>query len=86
MADRRASERDLRLVVLCAVRAARGRPVRRPAAPAWAADAFDSVSAGAFLASLVAVLVLASAPLMLLGAVGPWAVRLVVGASPTPAA
>jgi spermidine synthase len=79
MADRRASERDLRLVVLAASALLAAVPFAAGPLLSWAADAFDSVSAGAFVTSLVAVLVLASAPLILLGAVGPWSVRLVVG-------
>src|SRR3954471_11812547 len=41
-------------------------------------DALDSVSAGAFLGSLVAVLALVAVPVLLLGAVSPYAVRLSV--------
>jgi spermidine synthase len=43
-----------------------------------AVDALDEVSAGAFLGSLVAVLVLVAIPVLLLGAVSPWALRLAV--------
>ena len=43
-----------------------------------AVDALDEVSAGAFLGSLVAVLVLVAVPVLLLGAVSPWALRLAV--------
>jgi predicted membrane-bound spermidine synthase len=39
-------------------------------------DALDSISAGAFLGSLLAVTVLVAIPVMLLGAVAPWAIRL----------
>ena len=41
-----------------------------------AVDAFDQISAGAFLGSLVAVLVLVAVPVLLLGTVSPWAIRL----------
>ncbi|XAY04563.1 Polyamine aminopropyltransferase [Paraconexibacter sp. AEG42_29] len=41
-------------------------------------EALDSVSAGAFVGSLIGVLVLIAAPVMLLGAVAPYAVRLKV--------
>jgi spermidine synthase len=41
-------------------------------------EALDSVSAGAFVGSLIAVLVLIAAPVLLLGAVAPYAVRLSV--------
>ena len=41
-----------------------------------AVQALDSISAGAFFGSLAAVLVLVAVPILLLGAVSPWAVRL----------
>ena len=41
-----------------------------------AVDALDSVSAGAFLGSLLAVLALVAVPVLLLGAVAPYAIRL----------
>src|SRR3954471_13755195 len=41
-------------------------------------DALDSVSAGAFAGSLLGVLVLIAAPVVLLGAVAPYAIRLAV--------
>jgi spermidine synthase len=40
--------------------------------------ALDSVSAGAFVGSLLAVLVLVAIPVLLLGAVTPWALRLAI--------
>ena len=43
-------------------------------------DALDQVEAGAFAGSLVAVLVLIAAPVLVLGCVAPYAVRLSVGA------
>jgi len=43
-----------------------------------AVGALDQVSAGAFLGSLVAVLALVAVPVLLLGAVTPWALRLAV--------
>ena len=43
-----------------------------------AVDALDSISAGAFFGSLAAVLVLVAVPVLLLGAVSPWAIRLAV--------
>jgi len=43
-----------------------------------AVDALDSISAGAFFGSLVGVLVLVAVPVLLLGAVSPWAIRLAV--------
>ena len=44
-----------------------------------AVEALDEISAGAFFGSLVAVLVLVAVPVLLLGAVSPWALRLAVG-------
>ncbi|MDQ3357152.1 MAG: fused MFS/spermidine synthase, partial [Actinomycetota bacterium] len=41
-----------------------------------AVAALDSIAAGAFFGSLAAVLVLVAVPILLLGAVSPWAVRL----------
>src|SRR3954469_1176884 len=43
-----------------------------------AVDALDAIQAGAFVGSLIAVLVLVAAPVLLLGAVAPYAVRLSV--------
>jgi predicted membrane-bound spermidine synthase len=43
-----------------------------------AVDALDEISAGAFLGSLFAVLVLVAVPVLLLGAVSPYAIRLAV--------
>ena len=43
-----------------------------------AADALDNVSATGFLGSLIAVTVLVAAPVLLLGTVSPWALRLAV--------
>jgi spermidine synthase len=43
-----------------------------------AVEALDEISAGAFVGSLLAVLVLVAVPVLLLGAVSPWAIRLAV--------
>jgi predicted membrane-bound spermidine synthase len=43
-----------------------------------AVDALDEISAGAFVGSLLAVLVLVAVPVLLMGAVSPWAIRLAV--------
>ena len=43
-----------------------------------AVDALDSISAGAFIGSLVGVLGLVAVPVLLLGMVSPWAIRLAV--------
>ncbi|MET0557789.1 MAG: fused MFS/spermidine synthase [Solirubrobacterales bacterium] len=44
----------------------------------FSVDAFDTVSVGGFFGSLFGVLVLVAVPVTLLGAVAPWAARLVV--------
>src|SRR5215211_1320081 len=41
--------------------------------------ALDSIDAGAFFGSLLAVLVLVAVPVLVLGAVSPWAIRIAVG-------
>ena len=41
-----------------------------------AVDALDDISAGAFVGSLLAVLVLVAIPVLLLGTISPWAIRL----------
>jgi spermidine synthase len=43
-----------------------------------AVGALDSISAGAFVGSLIGVLALVAVPILLLGAVSPWALRLAV--------
>ena len=43
-----------------------------------AVDALEDISAGAFVGSLVGVLALVAIPVLLLGAVSPWAIRLAV--------
>ena len=53
-----------------------GMPVYN--AERYIVEAFDSLSAGAFVGSLVAVLVLIALPMLLLGTVAPYAVRLAV--------
>ena len=45
-----------------------------------AVSALDEISAGAFIGSLLGVLVLVAIPVLLLGAVSPWAIRLAVPA------
>src|SRR5215213_3080220 len=41
--------------------------------------ALDSIDAGAFFGSLLAVLLLVAVPVLVLGAVSPWAIRIAVG-------
>ena len=52
--------------------------VRDAAAVHAAANAFDDVSAGAFVASFVGTLLMFALPVTALGAVAPWAIRLAV--------
>lgn len=47
----------------------------------FSVDAFETVSVGGFAGSLFGVLILVAVPVTLLGAAGPWAVRLAVGAT-----
>jgi spermidine synthase len=77
-ADRNPTMRGLCLVALAA--AALLAVVPFAAAPLLdlGVEALDEVSAGAFFGSLIAVLVLVAIPVMLLGAVSPWALRLAV--------
>src|SRR5215216_7215556 len=75
-ADRNPTVRGLcRVALLAATLLALVPFVARPLLDA-AVDALDEVSAGAFLGSLLAVLVLVAIPVLLLGAVSPWALRL----------
>src|SRR5687767_4862588 len=52
--------------------------VAQPSLPI-SVDAFDSIDVGAAIGSLVGVLALVAVPVLLLGAVSPWAIRLSVG-------
>lgn len=78
IADRAPNLRGLCLVVLVAAALLALIPlVSKPLLEA-AVSALDSVSAGAFLGSLLGVLGLLSVPIVLLGTVAPYAVRLTV--------
>jgi spermidine synthase len=78
-ADRHPRLRSLCLVVLAASGLIAAIPfVARPFL-GFSVDAFDTVSVGGFAGSLFGVLVLVAVPVTLLGAAGPWAVRLAVG-------
>jgi spermidine synthase len=79
----RAADRRPRIQPLCVVTL--GAAVLLAAVPFAArplldlgVKALDAVSAGAFLGSLIAVLVLIALPVLLLGMVAPWALRLAV--------
>src|SRR3954468_23274383 len=78
LADRHPSMRPLCALALAASVALAAVPfVARPLLDA-AVVALDRISAGAFLGSLGAILVLVAIPVLLLGAVSPWALRLAV--------
>src|SRR3954469_9326288 len=79
----RLADRDPTLRGLC--RLGVGAPRRRAGGPLvagaflrGAVDALDTIQAGAFVGSLIGVLALVAAPVLLLGAVAPYAVRLSV--------
>jgi spermidine synthase len=77
-ADRRPRQRPLCVVALVAAVLLAIVPfVARPLLDAGV-KALDAVSAGAFLGSVLAVLVLIAVPVLLLGMVAPWALRLAV--------
>jgi spermidine synthase len=76
LADRRPELRGLCLVALVASGLLALVPFVADPLLDVAVDALDSVSAGAFLGSLLAVLALVAVPVLLLGAVAPYAVRL----------
>ena len=77
-ADRRPTLQALCSISLAAAVLLAGVPfVARPLLDAGV-KALDAVSAGAFIGSLLAVLVLIALPVLLLGTVAPWALRLAV--------
>jgi spermidine synthase len=78
LADRHPLRRHMSAVVLVASVGLAAVPfVARPFLDA-AVSALSSISAGAFLGSLLGVLVLVAGPILLLGAVAPYAIRLSV--------
>ena len=80
LADRYPSMRALSWVVLAAAGLLAAVPfVARPFL-GFAVDAFDATSVGGFLGSLMGVLVLVAVPVLLLGTVAPFAIRLSVRA------
>ena len=78
LADRHPDDRRLRLVALTA--AALLGLVPLAAGPFFdiVVGAFDRLDAGAFVGSLIGVLVLLALPLVLLGTITPWALRLAI--------
>lgn len=78
LADRAPSLERLALIVLAAAGLFALVPFVAGPFLRVSVDAFDSLSAGAFVGSLIAVLVLLALPMLLLGAVAPYAIRLAV--------
>jgi spermidine synthase len=76
LADRRPDLRSLCLLALIASGLLALVPFVADPLLDVAVDALDSVSAGAFLGSLLAVLALVAVPVLLLGAVAPYAIKL----------
>ena len=76
LADRHPNMRALCLTALAAAVMLAAVPFAADPLLDVAVDALDEISAGAFLGSLVAVLVLVAVPVLLLGTVSPWAIRL----------
>jgi len=76
LADRHPHMRGLCLLALVAAALLALVPFAADPLLDVAVDALDEISAGAFLGSLVAVLVLVAVPILLLGAVSPYAIRL----------
>jgi spermidine synthase len=78
LADRHPHMRGLCLLALTAAGLLALVPFAADPLLGVAVDALDEISAGAFVGSLLAVLVLVAVPVLLLGAVSPWAIRLSV--------
>jgi spermidine synthase len=77
-ADRHPNERALRLTVLGASGLLALVPLVAGPLLAVSVAAFDRIDAGAFLGSLLGVLALIAVPVLLLGVISPWAIRLAV--------
>jgi len=78
-ADRHPHMRGLCLMVLVAALLIAAVPFAARPFLGFSVDAFDTVSVGGFVGSLLGVLALVAVPVALLGAASPWAVRLAVG-------
>ena len=78
LADRHPHKRGLCLLALVAASLLAIVPFAADPLLDVAVDALDEISAGAFVGSLLAVLVLVAVPVLLLGAVSPYAIRLAV--------
>ncbi|WP_320669682.1 spermidine synthase [Patulibacter defluvii] len=78
-ADRHPEEQRLRLLVLVAAGLIAAIPLVSGPFLHLAVRAFDQIDAGAFVGSMLGMLGLIAVPLVLIGAVSPWALRLAVG-------
>jgi spermidine synthase len=76
LADRHPNMRALCMTALAAALLLAAVPFVADPLLDVAVDALDEISAGAFVGSLLAVLVLVAIPVLLLGTVSPWAIRL----------
>ncbi|HEV7845318.1 MAG TPA: fused MFS/spermidine synthase [Thermoleophilaceae bacterium] len=76
LADRHPNMRALCMTALAAALLLAAVPFVADPLLGVAVDALDQISAGAFVGSLAAVLVLVAIPVLLLGTVSPWAIRL----------
>ena len=76
LADRRPERRSLENLVLVGAALLAVVPFIAHPFLSLSVEAFDTLSVGAFAASLFGTLMLVAVPLMLLGAVSPWATRL----------
>src|SRR4051794_15636811 len=76
MADRRPRRPALAALVLLASALLAAVPLGAHPFLSLSVHAFDDLSVGAFFSSLFGVLVLVAVPVLLLGAVSPWAIRL----------
>jgi spermidine synthase len=76
MADRRPEQRSLCLLVLVAAALLALVPIVADPFLSLSVEAFDEYSVGAFAGSLFGVLALVAVPVLMLGAVSPWAIRL----------
>jgi spermidine synthase len=76
LADRHPNMRALCLTALIAAVLLAAVPFAADPLLEVGVDALDQISAGAFVGSLLAVLVLVAVPVLLLGTVSPWAIRL----------
>ena len=78
LADRYPHRARLEQVVVCAALGVALVPLVGSSVLRWAATGIDSFDAGLLAGSLLAILLLFSVPIILLGTVSPWAVRLAV--------